>query len=350
MPRRIPSNALALLVASTAGVALASGCGGPARGRDVAGDRRARTADTASTTGAYAVVPEPPRVPDRASAKGERPRVIAKASARALAVDADRIYYGDSEDDGVYSIAKAGGEPLRIARHAPVSGALALEGGFITWIASPGDAVLRAPIAGGVQPTTLRDRGIFSDVAAVGEEVFIAEAIAAGGAILRVTGATASRLAAFDGAPRAVMADKTHAFVVTSTKIVRTPHHRGEVETIASGTRFSHAEIDEAYVYVVAEVEKGRAVVRVPKAGGAVAIIVRDVRDAPIEVEGGEVFFFDAVRPQLRSVPVRGGDSRVVAEDEGFLTVSALEADASNVYVAQGVHETGLIVAVARGR
>jgi len=341
-----------VLVASWAVVALASGCsGGPSRTRDVAGDRRppSRLQDAGSKdAGASNVVPEAPRVPEPAVAKGERPRVIAHASARALAIDATRIYYGNSEDDGVYSIPKAGGEPLRIARHAPVSGALALEGGFITWIASPGDAVLRAPITGGVQPTTLRDRGIFSGVAAADEHVFITEAIAAGGALLRVTGPTASRLAAFDGAPRAVMADKTHAFIVTPTKIFRTPHQRGELETIATGTRFSYAETDDAFVYVVAEIDKARALVRVPKAGGAMAVVARDVRDAPIAVEGGEVFFFDASQPQVRAVRANGGDSRVVAEDEGLSTVTAIQADASTLYVAEGARESGVIVAIAR--
>lgn len=337
-----------MLVASMASVAVAAGCsGGPTRPRDAAGDRRARPAASADA-GASNVVPEAPPVSERPAVKGGRPRVIVKASARALALDATRIYYGDSDDDGVYSIAKSGGEPLRVARHAPVSGALALDGRFITWIASPGDAVLRAPIAGAVQPTTLRDRGIFSDVAGNGGDVFITEAIAAGGALIRVTGATASRLAAFDGPPRAVMADNTHAFIVTPTKLFRTPHERGVLETIGTGTRFAHAGLDEAFVYVVADVEAGRAVVRFPKAGGAMAILARDVRDAPIALEGGEVFFFDATRPQLRAVRASGGESRIVVEDEGLATVSAIEADASTIYVAQGVHESGVIVAIAR--
>jgi hypothetical protein len=345
MPCPLRNSALAALVA---GAALAAGCSGtPTRARDIAGDRRP---PAKSTEGVLAVVPEPPHVAEPSGPKGERPRVVVKASARALTIDAFRIYYGDSEDDGVYSIAKTGGAAQRIARHAPVSGALALEGSSIAWIASPGDAVLRAPIFGGVQPTTLRDRGIFSDVAAVGDDVFITEAIGGGGALIRVTGATASRLAAFDGPPRAVMADKTHAFIVTPSKILRTPHQRGELETVGVGTRFSHAEMDDAYVYAVAELDKGRGVVRFPKAGGPMAVVARDVRDAPIEVEGDELLFFDGMRPQLRSVRVSGGESRVIAEDEGLGTVSAIEADASTVYVAQGIHESGVIVAIRRAK
>ena len=77
-------------------------------------------------------------------------------------------------------------------------------------------------------------------------------------------------------------------------------------------------------------------------------ILARDVRDAPIDVDGGEVFFFDATRPQVRSVRTSGGETRVLVEDEGLAAVSAIEADAEAVYVAQGVHESGLIVAIGR--
>ena len=322
------------------------------RTRDIAGDRRPRGAgDGASPDASDAGVngvPAPPPVSDPGEAKASHAKVVAKASARAIALDDTHVYYGDSDDDGVYAIAKAGGQAMRIARHAPVSGALALEGGFVTWVASPGDAVLRAPTAAGPQPTTLRDKGIFSDVAALGDDVFITEAIGAGGALYRVTGATSTKLAAFDGAPRAVMADKTHAFVITPSKIFRVPRQRGDLETVGTGARFSHAELDEAFVYVVGEVQGGRAIVRFAKAGGDPTIVVRDVRDAPIEVYGGEVLYFDAVRPALRAVPIAGGTSRVVMEDENLSTVSAVEADETTVYVARGIHETGAIVAIPR--
>src|SRR4051794_17089287 len=106
-------SALALLVAIAASVALDAGCsgGGPTRARDVAGDRR--PAASSSGAGGLASVPEPPAPTDVAAVKGERARPLVKASARALTLDANRIYYGDSDDDGIYSIAKAGGDALR---------------------------------------------------------------------------------------------------------------------------------------------------------------------------------------------------------------------------------------------
>jgi hypothetical protein len=339
------SDTAGALVATALAVTFGPACSGNGRARDVAGERRPGPRDTGPSGGT--TVPEAPRS-ELTSARTDRPRVIARATARALAVDAWRIYYGNSDDDGVYSVAKTGGQPLRIARHAPVSGALALDGTSITWIASPGDAVLRAPITGGVQPTTLRDRGIFASVATVGDDTFITEAIGAGGALIRVTGATASRLAAFDGPPRAVLADETHAFVVTPTTIYKTPHQRGELEPVATGSRFNHAVSDETFLYVLAEIDKARAVVRFPKAGGPMTVIARDVRDAPIDVEGSEVFFFDAVKPQVRRVPASGGESRVVVEDEGLAVVSAIDVDATTIYVAQGSHESGAIVGIPR--
>jgi hypothetical protein len=349
MPCPFRSNGLAVLVASAA-VATFAGCSGsPARARDVAGDRRTRSANNASSdAGAEALVPQAPQPEGAAVRAPSRARAIAKASARALALGPTHLFYGDSEDDGVYSIAKSGGEPLRIARHAPISGALAFDGAFVTWVASPGDAVLRAPVAGGVQPTTLRDRGIFSDVAAIDDDVFITEAVGAGGAVIRVTGATASRLAAIEAPPRTVMVDKTDAFIVTPTKIFRTPHQRGELDLIGTGTHFSFADLDDAFVYVVADVDKSRAVVRFPKAGGPMAVVARDVRDAPIKVEAGELLFFHAAKPQVRGVRVNGGEPRVIADDEGFATVSAIEADAATIYVATGARESGLIVAIPR--
>ncbi len=355
MHRSLRPSFLGLAGLALAALALggASCSQGPARTRDVAGDRRSRGAQPDGGTGSAAgtaAVPEPPRPAEQTVVKSNRPRVVVKASARALAVavDASHVYYGDSDDDGVYSVAAAGGAPLRIARHAPVAGAIALAGSSITWIASPGDAVLRAPVTGGVQPTTLRDHGIFSDVAALGDVVFITEAIGAGGALLQVTGTTASRLAAFDGPPRAVLVDKTYVYVVTPSRIMRTLHARGELEVVASGTRFTHCELDDGFVYVVTDVDKARGVVRFPKAGGASSVVAREVRDAPIEVEGGELLYFDAAHAQLRSVAVAGGQSRVVVDDEGLATVSALEADATTIYVAEGVHETGVIVAIPR--
>lgn len=355
--RRVAHAALLALVAISPGLAIATlassfalstaGCTGGARARDVAGDRRARGVDGDATIegGVETAVAEAPRQLAQPVAIGKKPRVFVQASSRALAHDAKNLYYGDNDDDGVFSIPKAGGTPVRLARHAPVAGALALDGDSITWIASPGDVVLRVSTSGG-QPTTLRDRGIFADVASVSGDVFIAEAIGAGGALLRVTGATAARLVAFEGSPRVLLADATHAYVTTPTKVFRTPHVKGELETIATGVAFGSAESDDAFVYIVTEQDKARVVARFPKTGGPMSVVARDVRDGPIEIIGDELLYFDATKPQLRATRSSGGPARVVAESEAFAVVTALEADATTVYVATGSRERAAILAV----
>lgn len=340
----VPIVAAAIAVAS----AMLGGCG-TGRARDVAGDRRPKGHDVdASAAGSIATVPEAPQPSAQLAVPGSKARTIVRASARALAIDATNLYYGDSEEDAIYSLAKAGGEPVRLARHAPVVGAIAVDDKSIVWIASPGDAVLELPLRGGAQPTTLRDRGIFSDVAVANGEVFITEALGAGGALTRVTGATAARLASFDGAPRAALADASHAYVITPTKIFRTPHARGELEAIATGTAFANPQIDDAFIYVLTEIARVRVIARIPKAGGTVTAIARDVRDAPFELAGGEILFLDAVRPQVRAVRASGGDARVVVEDEVLSVASSIVADPTTIYVATGSRESGAIVAIDR--
>jgi hypothetical protein len=337
-----------LAVSLFAAVPVGSACSSGTRARDVAGERRQRPQDASADADSATSVPEPPPVTVQQVVSGKRPRMLARATSRALAIDAANIYFGNSEDDGIYVVAKHGGEPMRLARRAPVTGAIAVDGDAVSWIASPGDAVLKLSLREGGQPTTLRDRGIFSDVAGAGGDVFITEAIGAGGALLRVTGPTASRLVSFEGAPRALLADGTHAFVVTPTKIFRTPHLKGELETIATGSAFAYPQVDDAFVYFVTEIEGTRVAARVPKAGGPITTLARDVRDAPIEIEGGDLLFLDAVRPELRSVPKNGGESRVIMEDEAFAGVTAIVADPGAVYVATGSRESGVIVAVDR--
>jgi hypothetical protein len=346
-PRRHAIPTTTIFCAFVLAGAAVGGCRG-ARTRDVAGDRRTQPTEldaaSASTASAHA-----PRIGANPDLRGKKPRVFTRASTHALALDKTNVYFGDSEDDGIFAMAKEGGTPLKLARHAPVAGAIALDGESVMWIASPGDAVLKIAVHGGGQPTTLRDRGIFSDVATSGGDVFITEAIGAGGALLRVTGATAARLAAFDGPPRAVMADASYAYVITPTKIFRTAHVRAELETIATGTGLAHATMDDKSIYFVAEVEHTPALVRIPKSGGPMATLVPQVRSAPIGVAGDEVLYFESTRSQLRAVKSDGsGEPRVVSDDETLTSPTAIESDDTTIYVASGAHETGVIVAIAR--
>jgi len=332
-------------------VALGACSGGAMRPRDVAGDRRPRglRGDASTDAADPDMAPEPPPPVVQPVVNAKKPRVVVHANTRALAVDATSLYYGDSEDDGIYALPKAGGDPVRLARHAPVAGAIALDTDSVTWIGSPGDAVLRIALRGGGQPTTLREHGIFSDVATFRGDVFIAEAVGAGGALWRVTGATPTRIVGLDAAPRAVMADATHVYVITKSGIVRTPYPKAQIETVTTGTAFGTAEMDDTSIYVVVAADKSRVVAKVAKNGGAMTTLATGVRDGPIEVFGDEVLYLDAVRPALRAVPKAGGTSRLVAEDETLSGATAIEADGQTIYVATGSADNGAIVAVEAG-
>jgi hypothetical protein len=180
-----------------------------------------------------------------------KPRTIARAYAVAIATTKTHVYFGDADDDALLVVPKVGAaEPKRVARRAPVASALVADASSLTWIASPGDTVLCMPLEGASTPTTLREREIFTGVAAEGGDVFLVGAAPGGGALTRITGATAARLASFDVVPRAVMVDAVNVFVVTPKTVVRTPRKRGEVITLASGAGLGGSASDDACIYV----------------------------------------------------------------------------------------------------
>lgn len=347
MTRR-PSLVSVLLAAAITSI----GCGG-SRARDVAGERRpgSRAAGPGATSTGPAVpsVPPPPRAVAQPEARGAKTRILVHAGARAIAVDADNVYYGDSEQDAVFAIPKTGGEPRRLARRAPVAGTFALDQDELAWVATPGDVVLRVNVK--TEATaTLHDKGIFSDVAAGQGEFFITEVFGSGGAILRAGKGFTTKVATLDASPRALVVSGDQLFVTTPQKLLRATRTRPDVEMLAVGAGFDNPQVSGDFVYVIATEPEGtsRTIARIPKAGGDLTPVVRDVRDAPIEVVGDEIFYFNAGRPQLRAMPVAGGKARIVAEDEAFSYAAALAADASSVYVATGAGEDGVILAVPR--
>ncbi len=274
---------------------------------------------------------------------GIAPRVLAHATAHAIATTKTHVYFGDAGDDVLLAVAKTGpSEPVRIARRAPMPGALAIDADDLVWIGSPGDVVLRMRIGSASAPTTIRDRGIFVDVAADGGDVFFIEAIGGGGALTRITGTTAARLATYDAIPRGLAVDDDDVYVVTPSKVLRAPRRRGEVETLASGAGFGALAIDRAYVYVTAKRGSTRAIIRIPKAGGPpVDVVDGGVRDAPIATRDGDVFYFDEARPALRT------PSRLVSEHPSLARPAALAADDDGVFVAAGDGEEAIVASIA---
>jgi len=347
------SVSLSIVVSSVA-------CSGPGPA-DRAGDRlrggsrgRGGSSDDADA-GASTRLPDPGSsslTPPLPVPTGVKPRLVVKAEARALTSYGTRLVYGDTVEDGVFVVAKTGGEPKRLARRSPISRSFAIDNEEISWVASPGDAVLKASLNTGAFPATVRDRGIFADIAASRGDVFTNEVIGAGGALIRITGATAARLAAFDGAPRGLVVDNTHAFVVTPTKIFKTPRLKGELETIATGSNLEWPALTNDRLYYVGEGDsfRRRVVYAVAKNGGAPAIVARDVRDAPIAVDGNELYWFDGSRPQLRALTLDDPNAtpRVIAEDDVLATPSAIAVDPTTVFAGTGSKEQGVIVAIAR--
>lgn len=328
---------------------------GPSRTRDVAGDRvgrrwGARDAGAAPTASGNDVPAPPPEEKSDEISTGPLPHVLARANTRALAADETRVYYGDAREDAVFAIDKEGGEPTRIARRAPVAGSLALDGGKLSWIASPGNVVLRTDLRTSTT-TTLKEGGIFVDVAASNGEVFIVEATGTGGTLHRVgSNGTAARLATFDALPRALAASKDDVVIATSTKLLRLPRSGGPVQTIASGAGFSSPQIEGEFVVVAANdaSSSGVVIVRFPKQGGPAVRVGRADRRTPVHASAGELFFVAGGKPRLVAIAADRGRQRILSEADVLSNAIAMTADAEHVFVATSDGDDGLLLSIAR--
>ena len=358
---RGPRRAIGLTsIVLTSAILSAGGCArrGP---RDV-GNQNPRSEFVDGPNGpsrAHDAGAEPERINAATSPAGRTPRPVANAETRVLALDASRVYFADPADDSLAAVPKsppadpATVTPTRIARRGPMPGALSIDvrEAALAWIASPGDTILRVPATGGT-PTTIRDRGIFTSVAAESGDVFFTEVHGDGGALTRVTGTTAARLATFEGTPHGVVVDGDNVYVATSSRLVATTRTRGDVSELARGVGFESPQVDETWVYATAVDPKSRArlLVRAKKTGGTVETVATGVRDAPIALRGGIVYWFAADRPALLSRPVDAGQPAsptVVSEDAMLEHVTALAIDDDGVYVATGTGESARIVVIA---
>jgi hypothetical protein len=276
---------------------------------------------------------------------GKKARILAHASARAIATNATHVFYGDAEDDTLFAVPKKGGDAVRIARRAPMPGALSVDGTTLAWIATPGDVIFRVATNGGT-PTTVRDRGIFTDVLAGGGDVFFTEATGRGGSLTRVTGTTASRLATFEGSPRGIALDATHAYAATATKLVAVPRLRNEPHELAAAVGFASPQVDDHFVYATATVDGNHAVVRVAKTGGSLEVVVRDVRAAPIAIHNGTLAWFDGQKPLLLARVLATGGTRTLAEDAAFQEAVAITLDDDGAFIAAGDGADALVMAI----
>ncbi len=261
-------------------------------------------------------------------------RVLARGATRAIVTDASRVYFGDAAEDAVVAVRKSGGTPVVVGRPAPLQ--LALTPSSIVWIGGSGAEVLRAPRGGGVAKV-IRDRGRFTALAARDEDVYVAEALPEGGAVTRLTGPTASRLASLPQVPSAIAADEDCAYALTKGAVFSVPRNRGESKTIAELAELDYIQLQRDEVYATAVVDGARAVIVVPKSGGDRIVLARGVRDAPIATYGRDIYYFDEREPEIRRVSMTGGSPVVVARDHTLRSVAALAVDDSGVYVGTPV-------------
>ena len=260
-------------------------------------------------------------------------RVLSRAHTEALATNDGRVYFGDEDSRGLFAVPKNGGDRIVIGLPAPR--AIAFGAGSVVWIGEPGDLVVRAPRGGG--PGEVIRRGgaytAFTALAADDADVFVGETTADGGELMRITGPTATLLAAFESPPRAIALDATDVYVQTAQKILRVGRKNGDVSVVTNGTALSRLAIDADGVYMTDRVGPSRAVLRVAKAGGAGSVLQHGVRDAPIAVLGSDVYYFEADQPTLRRVSARGGASTIVARARELARVTALAIDESGIFV-----------------
>jgi hypothetical protein len=340
---------------------LCAACGTP-HPRDVGNKKNPRSEFGESGGGPTHDRTDELRKPKAPAAAAAKPRIVARASSYAIALDAERVYFGDSEDGGLFAAPRAGGEKQLLTRRAPTRDGLADAAGTIVWIATPGDTILRAATKDASRPESVRSGGIFAQLVMDGDEVFFTEALSTGGALTRARGTTTTRLALFEGAPRGLAIDAQSAFVVTPSRILRVPRATEKVartspwivesEILAQGSAFAGIAVDERSVFTTTAGEGSRVVVALAKVGGATAgvrgIVARGVADGPLAVDRGEVLFMDASRPALRASSVASGATRTIAEDPVLARVTAIAADEHDIFLATGDGESAQIVALPR--
>lgn len=297
--------------------------------------RRSTFADGAGGAPLARIDAGPPAIA-KPEVRGRRPRVLLKATARAVALRGPLVYYGDAEEDGLFSVPKAGGLSVRVGPRAPVANGLALPSDGLVWIGSPGSSVLRLLPVG---PSVVREGGIFTHVAA-GADVWLTEAHGGTGVLVLLGSAGTT---SFDRPPRGLAADAEHAFVATAKQLLVATRGRSELVPIAEGDALASPVLASDAVYMTTASATGRALVRVPKSGGRLEAIASAVRDAPIACHADVVYWFDAERPALLARGPGDRAPRVVSEDESFERAVAIAVDDESVVLATGTSDDGLL-------
>jgi hypothetical protein len=122
-------------------------------------------------------------------------------------------------------------------------------------------------------------------------------------------------------------------FIETGTNsIVKVSKWGGPSTVLAAGqAKPAHIAIDDAYVYWTNTL--GASVMRVPKAGGAPALVAAASQPSFIEVEGDEVFWFNTTDRSIMKAPKDGsGPAIQLATQSVYKEVANMKADATYLY------------------
>lgn len=271
-------------------------------------------------------------------------RVIARVKTAALATDIDRVYFGDLTRDRLYAAPKRGGEKTWIGDRAPLAIAL---GERIAWIGAPGN-VLLATRPGEQSSQLAKTRGLFTDVASDGRDILVTDAMKSGGVLLRYRGTLATRLATLDARPLELALDPQYAYVLSERAVHAVPRTYGAPRVVLEGNDLAGLEVSGGYLFTTAMVGPSRALLRSPAAGGEPVVLEGTVRAAPFAVFGDQVYFLDADQPAIRRVGVMGGPSGIIARAPELARISALDVDASGIYVATEDARGPVVLALPR--
>lgn len=280
----------------------------------------------------------------------ERQTLLARARTWSLALDPESVFYGDGDANLLLSIPKLGGPSVTIGEGAPWDVVVASR--RVVWIGAPGDVVLAQTLPPSSQaPDVLRRGGRYVSVAAIDEDVYVAEAQGDAGSLVHVArDGRVKTLGKLQAQPRALAVDASHVYVLTARAIERLPRRGGRLERVTTGFDLSRLAVDDDYVYATDIVGPSRALTRVSKRGGVLTVIQHAVRDAPFALFGLEAFYFDKDQPTLRRVGKSGGASLIVARSPPLLRATALAVDESGIFVGTEIAGGGGVLALALPR
>ncbi len=281
-------------------------------------------------------IEEPPPLEER--------RVIARVRTAALATDIDRIYFGDVARDELDAAPKAGGERSRVGIGAPLEIAV---GERVDWIGAPGNVVMTMR-PGEPSRVLLRTRGVFTDVASDGPDVFVTDAMQESGVLTRITNTKATRLARFDARPVELALDAMNAYVLFDSKVVAVPRTGGEPRTVFEGEALRGLDVSGGGVFTTAMVGPSRALIRQDVRGGRAVVLQHAVREGPFAVFAGQVYYLEAEEPTIRRVATNGGASGIVARAPELARVSKLLVDGSGIYLVTEDERGPLVLGLPR--